>query len=86
MKFLKTAQIKLFAVAIVAATAGLGAGVAIAGQPELQGALSSLQSAQDYLSHVTQDKGGHASAARHLVAQAIAQVNEGLAYGQAHGE
>jgi hypothetical protein len=86
MNFLKTAQIKLFAVAIVAASVGLGAGVAVAGQPNMQGALSSLESAQDYLSHVTQDKGGHANAARRLVAQAIEQVNAGIAYGQAHGE
>jgi hypothetical protein len=86
MNFLKNAQIKLFAVAVVAASAGLGAGVAIAGQPEMQGALSSLESAQDYLSHVSEDKDGHANAARHLVAKAIEQVQEGIDYGQAHGE
>jgi hypothetical protein len=38
------------------------------------------------LNEVTMDKGGHASKARHLVAEAIAQVQEGIAYGQAHGE
>jgi hypothetical protein len=38
------------------------------------------------LDEVTMDKGGHASAARRLVAQAIVQVQEGIAYGEAHGE
>jgi hypothetical protein len=52
----------------------------------MEGALSSLQSAQTYLSRVTQNKGGHAEKARHLVAEAITQVQEGIEVGESHGE
>jgi len=77
---------KMLCVAVVASAAGLGTGIAVAGQPQMDGALSALQSAQGYLNEVTMDKGGHASKARHLVAQALVQVQEGIAYGEAHGE
>ena len=52
----------------------------------MDGALASLQNAQVYLDRVTQNKGGHADKARHLVAAAIEQVQEGIAYGESQGE
>ena len=75
----------MFAVAILAAAIGLGAGIAIAGQPEMDGALKDLQGAQVHLGHVTQDKGGHANAARKLVADAIEEIQKGIAFGHAKG-
>jgi hypothetical protein len=77
---------RMLGIAVVAAGVGLGAGIAVARQPQMDGALSALQSAQGYLNEVTMDKGGHAAKARRLVAEAIAQVQEGIAYGEAHGE
>jgi hypothetical protein len=75
---------RVLGVAVVAV--GLGCGVAKAGQPQMDAALSALQSAQGTLNNVTEDKGGHAAKARKLVAEAIEQVQEGIAYGEAHGE
>jgi uncharacterized protein HemX len=86
MSIFKTSFGRMLGVAVVAAAVGLGAGVAVAGQPQMDGALNALQSAQGYLQEVSMNKGGHASAARRLVAQAIVQVQEGIAYGDAHGE
>jgi uncharacterized protein HemX len=86
MSIFKTNAARMLGVAVVAAAVGLGTGIAVAGQPQMDGALSALQSADGYLNEVTMDKGGHASKARHLVAEAIEQVQEGIAYGQAHGE
>ena len=86
MTIFKTNAGRMLGVAVVAAAVGLGAGIAVAGQPQMDGALSALQSAQGYLNEVTMDNGGHASKARPLVAEAIAQVQEGIAYGEAHGE
>ncbi len=77
---------KMLAIAVVAAAIGLGAGIAIAGQPEMDGALKDLQGAQAHLGHVTQDKGGHANAARKLVSDAIDEVQKGIAFGHAKGE
>jgi uncharacterized protein HemX len=86
MSIFKTNIARMLGVAVVAAAIGLGTGIAVAGQPQMEGALGALQSAQGYLNNVTMDKGGHASKARRLVAQAIFQVQEGIAYGEAHGE
>jgi uncharacterized protein HemX len=86
MPIFKSNVLRLSSVAVIAAALGLGTGIALAGQPQMDGALSALQSAQGYLNEVTLDKGGHAAKARHLVADAIAQVQEGIAYGEAHGE
>jgi hypothetical protein len=61
-------------------------GMALAAQPQMQGALRGLESAQNELQKVTQNKAGHAAAARKLVAEAIAEVEAGIAYGNAHGE
>ena len=69
-----------------AAMAGVGTGIAVAGQPQMDSALGALQSAQSTLNKVTEDKGGHAAKARRLVAEAIGQVQAGIAYGEAHGE
>jgi len=77
---------RVLGVAVVAAAVGLGYGVAKAGQPQMDAALGALQSAQGTLNNVTEDKGGHAAKARKLVAEAIEQVQEGIAYGEAHGE
>jgi len=77
---------RMLAVALIAAALGLGAGIAIAGQPDMEGALKELQGAQAHLNHVTQDKGGHADAARKLVADAIEEVQKGIAFGHAKGE
>jgi hypothetical protein len=77
---------KFAAVAVVAGSIGLGAGIAVASQPNMDAALGALQSAQNSLNVVTEDKGGHASKARHLVAEAIVQVQEGIAFGAANGE
>ncbi len=86
MSIFKSNPARMLGVAVAAAVLGLGAGIALAGQPQMDGALSALQSAQGYLNEVTLDKGGHAAKARHLVAEAIAQVQAGIAYGEAHGE
>lgn len=61
-------------------------GVALAAQPQMEGALRGLEAAQGELQKVTQNKAGHAAAARKLVAEAIAEVQAGIAYGHAHGE
>jgi hypothetical protein len=86
MPLLKSNMSRMFAVAVIAAGTGLGAGLAFASQPDMDGALASLQNAQAYLNRVTQNKAGHADKARHLVAAAIVQVQEGIAYGESTGE
>jgi hypothetical protein len=86
MRFFKQDTTRMLAVAIIAAVMGLSAGIAIAGQPDMEGALEALKGAQAHLNHVTQDKGGHASAARKLVASAIEEVQQGIAFGHAKGE
>jgi hypothetical protein len=78
-------RFRLVAIAVAAALAGGGIGIAMASQPQMDGALRALQSAQDSLGRVTMDKGGHANKARRLVSEAIAQVEGGIAYGNAHG-
>jgi hypothetical protein len=78
-------RLRTIAVAALAAVAGGGIGVAMASQPQMDGALRALQSAQDSLGHVTMDKGGHAANARRLVSEAIGQVQAGIEYGRAHG-
>lgn len=82
---IRYSHVRLVAVAVVAAVAGGGIGIAMASQPQMDAALRALQSAQDSLSHVTMDKGGHANNARHLISEAIGQVEAGIAYGNAHG-
>jgi hypothetical protein len=77
---------KMLAIAIVAAATGLGAGIAIAAQPDMDGALKDLQGAQAYLNRVTQDKAGHANTARKLVSDAIEEVRKGIAFGRSQGE
>jgi hypothetical protein len=76
---------RLIAVALVAAFAGLGAHVALASQPQMDSALKSLLAAQDTLRDVTLNKGGHADKARKLIADAINEVQAGIAYGKEHG-
>ncbi len=86
MSFLKKSAVRMIAVAILAAGTGLGIGIAFAGQPDMEGALNALQDAQSHLHRVTQNKEGHAAAARKLVAEAISEVEAGIAYGQSKGE
>jgi len=82
---MKYSRLRLAVVAIAAGLLGGGIGIAVASQPQMDGALRALHSAQDSLGMVTMDKGGHANKARRLVSEAIAQVEQGIAYGNAHG-
>ncbi len=86
MPVLKSGAGRMIAVAIIAAGTGLGIGIAVAGQPEMEGALGALRDAQNHLVKVTQNKDGHANTARKLVAEAISEVEAGIAYGQSKGE
>jgi hypothetical protein len=61
-------------------------GLAFAAQPQMESSLHKLEAAQSELQKVTQNKAGHAAAARKLVAEAIEEVQAGIAYGHAHGE
>ena len=78
-------RLQAAAVAFVAAMAGLGSGIALASQPQMEGALRSLLSAQSQLERVTLNKGGHAARARALVANAINEVQAGIQFGRANG-
>ena len=80
----KTMIISMAAAVII--STGFCIGGVLASQPQMQGALRGLESAQGELEKVTQNKAGHAAAARKLVAEAIAEVQAGIAYGNAHGE
>jgi hypothetical protein len=82
---LNKAMIVSTAAAVVIST-GFCIGSALASQPQMEGTLRGLEAAQGQLQKVTQNKGGHADAARQLVAEAIAEVQAGIAYGHAHGE
>ena len=66
--------------ATFAAGALLSAGIASAQQPNMQNALSALYSAQASLQAAAPNKGGHRDIALSLVAQAIQQVQLGIAY------
>jgi len=83
MSIFKTNVGQMFCVAVVAAAIGLGTGVAVAGQPQMDGALSALQSAQGLLNEVTMEKGGHgragdrAGARRDCVWQSARRVGAG---------
>jgi hypothetical protein len=54
-------------------------GVAVASQPHMVNALHDLQTAQTQLNAADADKGGHRNNALNLVAQAISQVQAGIA-------
>jgi hypothetical protein len=86
MRFFSQTTNKMLAVGIVAAAMGLTAGLALAAQPDMEGALHELQSAQAHLNRVTQDKGGHANTARKMVADAIEEVQKGIEFGRSKGE
>ena len=58
-------------------------GVAVASQPHMVSALNALQTAQSQLNLAVADKGGHRDNALNLVAQAITQVKQGIAYANA---
>jgi hypothetical protein len=53
-------------------------------QPFMRAALADLQTARNQLQQATRDKGGHRAKALTLVNQAIAQVNQGIAYDRRH--
>ena len=53
-------------------------------QPFMQAARADLQTAKRELQRATPDKGGHRVKAINLVNQAIAQVNQGIAYDRRH--
>ncbi len=63
-----------------AAGALMSAAVAQTNQPIMQNALSSLYAAQASLQAARPNKGGHRDIALNLVAQAIEQVQLGIAY------
>ena len=84
VKFNKAMIIRAAAAVVISAAACMGS--AQAAQPQMESALHSLESAQRELQKVTQNKAGHANTARKLVADAIAEVQAGIAYGHAHGE
>lgn len=85
MRLLDATVKRMAVVAIVAGAAGLGIGAAAASQPQMDAALSELRSALSNLQKVTMYKAGHADRARKLIAEAIDEVEAGLAYGRAHG-
>ncbi len=86
MRLIDFPATRVIAAAAIAGAIGLGAGYAMASQPDMFGALHALEVAQGHLRRVTQNKAGHAAAARRLVAQAIMQVREGIQVGHQHGE
>jgi hypothetical protein len=55
-----------------------------ADQPHMEAALVDLQKAQIQLELAVPDKGGHREDALHLTAQAIVQVELGIAYADTH--
>ena len=63
--------------------AGVIAGAA-PDQPFMQAARADLQTAKGELQRATPDKGGHRVKALTLVNQAIAQVNQGIAFDRRH--
>jgi hypothetical protein len=63
--------------------AGIIAGAA-PDQPFMRAARADLQTAKNQLQQATRDKGGHRAKAMTLVNQAIAQVNQGIAYDRRH--
>lgn len=75
MKFGKSV---LAAVVVVAGTAGMLAGMAIADQPNMRNALDNLREARDDLQAASHNKGGHRLAALKLVNEAIDHVQAGI--------
>ena len=57
---------------------------AVPGQPNMQAARTSLQTARAELQKATPDKGGHRVNAIGLVNSAIAEVNAGIAFDRRH--
>ena len=53
-------------------------------QPFMRAARADLQTAKNQLQQANRDKGGHRAKAIGLVSQAIAQVNQGIAYDHRH--
>jgi uncharacterized protein HemX len=85
MTLVKKTSGGMIAVALVAGLIGVGAGVAMASQPQMESALRALQGAQTELGKVTRNKDGHANKARKLVAEAIDEVKAGIAFGKSKG-
>ena len=54
------------------------------GQPHMQAAVTHLTAARDELNAADANKGGHRERAIGLVNDAIAQVQQGMAYAQTH--
>lgn len=53
-------------------------------QPHMRQALAALRSAQNHLNQATPDHGGHRAAALRHVAEAITEVQAGIAYDNTH--
>lgn len=75
MKFGKTV---LAAAVVVAGSAGMLAGMAIADQPHMRNALDHLREAREELRAASHNKGGHRVAALQLVNDAIDHVQAGI--------
>jgi len=70
--------------AVLALIVFAGTIVAAGDQPFMQAARADLQTAKRELQRATPDKGGHRVKAIALVNQAIAQVNQGIAFDRRH--
>jgi hypothetical protein len=57
-----------------------------ADQGNMRRALDALRDARYELSQASRDKGGHRAEAVGLIDQAIAQVKEGIAFAETHGD
>ena len=72
----------------VAMLTTLGGGVvatrALAGQPKMDEAMTSLRDARAALREATADKGGHRQKALDLIEAAMKEVQAGIDYGRTH--
>jgi hypothetical protein len=72
------------AFALIVIVAGLTAGRVFADQPRMHAALEHLRTARAELQAAASGKGGHRERALDLTAQAIAEVEQGIAYDRTH--
>jgi hypothetical protein len=73
----------LFVLGLVAGSVGTGV-VALANQPHMQNALSSLYTARNELSAAGNNKAGHRVSALNYVNDAISEVKAGIAAGNGY--
>lgn len=81
MRVITRARLRRLGLGAACTLAGAAIGsAAMAYQGHMYAALKDLEAAQQQLSVAVADKGGHRAAAQSLVAQAISEVNAGIAY------